>query len=54
MMLLDQLSTEQKFTDGFVSATAIPGIIKNAEGKIGKQITYARITIRRKMNENRT
>ena len=29
-------------------ATAIPGLIKNAEGKIGGKITYARITIRRK------
>lgn len=28
-------------------ATSIPGIIKNAEGKIGGRITYARITIRR-------
>ena len=27
-------------------ATSIPGIIKNAEGKIGGRITYARITIR--------
>ena len=29
------------------SATSIPGIIKNAEGKIGGKITYARITIRK-------
>lgn len=28
------------------SATSIPGIIKNAEGRIGDRITYARITIR--------
>ena len=30
-------------------ATSIPGIIKNAEGKIGGEITYARITIRRRL-----
>lgn len=29
------------------STTAIPGMIKNVEGKIGGKITYARITIRR-------
>lgn len=29
-------------------ATAIAGLIKNAEGRIGGRITYARITIRRK------
>lgn len=29
--------------------TAIPGMIKNAEGKINGKITYARITIRRKL-----
>ena len=29
-------------------STAIPGLIKNAEGKINGKITYARITIRRK------
>lgn len=28
--------------------TSIPGLIKNAEGKINGKITYARITIRRK------
>lgn len=33
---------------GFSSATAIAGLIKNAEGKINGKITYARITIRRK------
>lgn len=31
--------------------TAIPGMIKNAEGKINGKITYARITIRRKLNQ---
>lgn len=30
-------------------ATSIPGVIKNAEGKIGGRITYARITVRRKV-----
>ena len=29
-------------------ATSIPGLIKNAEGKINGKITYARVTIRRK------
>ncbi len=29
--------------------TSIPGLIKNAEGKINGKITYARITIRRKL-----
>ncbi|WP_269409978.1 hypothetical protein [Treponema phagedenis] len=34
------------------SATAIQGMIKNAEGKINGKITYARITIRKiKKNE---
>ena len=31
--------------------TAIPGMIKNAEGKIHGKITYARITIRFKKNQ---
>jgi hypothetical protein len=29
-------------------ATAIPGMIKNAEGSINGKITYVRLTIRRK------
>lgn len=29
-------------------ATAVPGLIKNAEGKINSKITYVRLTIRRK------
>ncbi len=33
----------------YPSLTAIPGMIKNAEGKINGKITYARITIRRKL-----
>ncbi len=48
MMSSDQLSTAKKSTAEFVSATAIPGLIKNAEGKINNKITYARITIRSK------
>lgn len=32
-------------------ATSIPGMIKNAEGKINGKITYARITIRRKQHQ---
>ena len=31
-------------------STSIPGMIKNAEGKINGKITYARITIRKKSN----
>ncbi|MFJ1438473.1 adenine-specific methyltransferase EcoRI family protein [Capnocytophaga canimorsus] len=42
---LSQEKLEQKTT----STTAIEGMIKNAEGKISGKITYARITIRRKM-----
>ena len=34
-------------------ATAIPGMIKNAEGKINGKITYARITIMHKRNRSR-
>lgn len=33
-------------------STAIPGLIKNAEGKINGKITYARLTIRRKQGQN--
>lgn len=36
----------QVCTDSY-PATSVPGMIKNAEGKIGGKITYARITIRR-------
>jgi len=38
----------------FVSSTAIPGMIKNAEGKINGKITYVRLTIRKRsgVNEN--
>ena len=35
-------------TDHNSYATAIPGLIKNAEGKINGKITYVRLTIRRK------
>ena len=33
-------------------STAIPGLIKNAEGKINGKITYVRLTIRRKQGQN--
>ena len=52
---LDQSLTEKTFTEELQLGkftTSIPGLIKNAEGKIGNIITYARITIRRKFNEN--
>jgi len=42
---------EKTFTDELQSAefaTSIPGMIKNAEGKISGKITYARITVRKK------
>lgn len=47
----DQELMERMFTDELQSAeftTSIPGMIKNAEGKISGKITYARITIRKK------
>lgn len=39
---------QEQIRENTYSATAIPGLIKNAEGKINGKITYARITIRRK------
>ena len=39
--------TERESMQDFLFATAIPGMIKNAEGKINGKITYARITIRK-------
>ncbi len=50
-MLLDQFCKEKNYIDelpldGWL--TAIPGMIKNAEGKIKGKITYARITIRKR------
>lgn len=44
----EHTSTENASTHEYLSATAIPGMIKNAEGKINGRITYARITIRKK------
>lgn len=32
----------------FKASNALPGVVKNAEGKIGGKITYARITVRLK------
>ncbi|MBR5608754.1 MAG: hypothetical protein IKW63_00580, partial [Elusimicrobiaceae bacterium] len=43
--------TENVNMPEFLSATAIPGLIKNGEGKINGRITYARITIRKKKTE---
>lgn len=51
-MSLDQLSLGKKYIEESAFATSIPGVIKNAEGKINNKITYARITIRRLANEN--
>jgi len=42
------MSTEIESMQGFSYATAIPGMIKNAEGKINGKITYVRLTIRRR------
>ena len=39
-------------TSEYSFVTGIPGMIKNAEGKINGKITYARITIRRKAAKN--
>lgn len=38
---------EKKYISESSYTTSIPGLIKNAEGKIGNKITYARITIRK-------
>ena len=46
----DRLLMVEKCTEELQSGkctTAIPGMIKNAEGKIAGKITYARITIRK-------
>ena len=48
-MVNGPMSMENGNTQEYLSATSIPGMIKNAEGKIGGKITYARITIRRKL-----
>lgn len=39
---------QEQICENTYPATAIPGLIKNAEGKINGKITYARITIRKK------
>lgn len=46
--IIGQESVEKKSISEFSFATSIPGLIKNAEGKINGRITYARITIRKK------
>ena len=45
-MLMDKRNVQE-----YSYATSIPGLIKNAEGKINGKITYARVTIRRKGSE---
>ena len=40
--------TDKRNMQEYSYATSIPGLIKNAEGKINGKITYARVTIRRK------
>lgn len=51
--LSDQFLTEETSTEELQSATSIPGMIKNAEGKFKGKITYARITVRRRMEKNK-
>lgn len=46
--LIYSYNTDKTILQNTHSATSIPGMIKNAEGKINGKITYARITIRRK------
>lgn len=41
-------SEEKKYISESSYITSIPGLIKNAEGKINGIITYAHITIRKK------
>lgn len=43
-----QKSMEKANMQESLSTTSIIGMIKNAEGKIGGKITYARIIIRKK------
>ncbi len=43
-----QRSKERASMHESLSTTSIVGMIKNAEGRIGGKITYARIVIRRK------
>ena len=43
-------SMAKESTQEFSFATSIPGLIKNAEGKIQGRITYARITIRKHLS----
>ena len=43
----EHILTDRKNMHEFLSSTSVAGMIKNTEGKIGKKITYARITIRR-------
>lgn len=45
----EPMSTETASMPVCLSATSIPGMIKNAEGKINGKNTYARITIRKRV-----
>ena len=44
----EPMLTDKRNMQEYSYATSIPGLIKNAEGKINGKITYARVTIRRK------
>ena len=46
-----QEERESLIIQSYQSATQLPGMIKNAEGKINGRITYGRVTIRRKLNQ---
>lgn len=47
----EHMSTDNANTQECSFATSIPGLIKNAEGKINGMITYVRLTIRRKQGK---
>ena len=49
--LIFTIEEENSALNLFPCTTSIAGMIKNAEGKINGQNTYARITIRRKLNK---
>ena len=48
-----RMSTGNESTRDCSFATSIPGLIKNAEGKINGKITYVRLTIRRKQGTDK-
>ena len=45
--------TANRNVQGYSFTTSIPGLIKNAEGKINGKITYVRLTIRRKQGTDK-